>query len=46
VRAFRVTITVLVVAESFDEAASRAAEAVRDPDAWLRVAIEGVNDEG
>ncbi len=45
-KAFRVTITVLVVAESLDEAASHAVEAVRDPEAWLRIAIEELDDEG
>ncbi len=45
-KAFRVTITVLVVAESLAEAATRAADVVGDPDSWLRTAIEEVDGEG
>lgn len=45
-KAFRVTITVLVIAENLAEAVARAADAVRDPDTWLRTAIEEVDGEG
>ena len=43
---FRVTVTVVVAADSVDDAASRAAEGVSDPDAWLRIVIETENAEG
>ena len=43
---FRVTVTVVVAADSVDDAASRAAEVVSDPDAWLRIVIETENADG
>ncbi len=43
---FRVTVTVVVAADSVDDAASRAAEVVSNPDAWLRIVIETEHAEG
>ncbi len=43
---FRVTVTVVVAADSVDDAASRAAEIVSDPDAWLRIVIETEDADG
>lgn len=43
---FRVTVTVVVAADSVDGAASLAAEVMSDPDAWVRIVIETENAEG
>jgi len=45
VRAFWVTVTVVVAAERIEHAVSMATEVVGDPNAWVRVVVEEVDGE-